>query len=211
MRTRLQRVTAVLCGIALVLSAFTVATAATYPYDVLSADSVNLRKYASSSSVVLAYIQKGDTVTLLGETGSYYRVQFGNVTGYAVKKYINGESLLEDPEYIVSQLSTVTKYPYQTATNVSVTMRKSASETADAVLTIPKNAIITVRSISASKYAKVTYNGKTGYILSDYFTLSPIPTPTPIPEPTLQPEAEKYPQLEMGGFRRFCDRAAGSA
>ena len=203
MITRLQRMTAILCGIAMVLSVFTVAVAATYPYDVKSADSVNLRKYASSSSVVLAYIQKGDTVTLLGETESYYRVQFGNVTGYAVKKYINGESLLEDPEYIVSQLLTVTKYPYQTATNASVTMRKSASETADAVLNIPKNAIITVSSIDASKYAKVKYNGKTGYILSDYFALSPIPTPTPIPEPTLQPEAEKYSQLEMGNTGTF--------
>ena len=54
-----------------------------------------------------------------------------------------------------------------------------------------------------AKYAKVTYNGKTGYILSDYFVLSPIPTPTPIPEPTLNPGAEKYSQYSSGDTGTF--------
>ena len=74
MRTRLQRTISVMVGLVLTVLAFAPATAATYPYDTQSADSVNLRKYASSSSVVLAYIQRGDTVTLLGESGSYYKV-----------------------------------------------------------------------------------------------------------------------------------------
>ena len=151
MRTRLQKITALVCAVILAVSATATVSAATYPYDTKSADSVNLRKYASSTSTILAYIKEGDTVTVLGETGAYYRVKFGDVTGYAVAKYINGESLLEDPEYIVSLLSTVTKYPYQTATTASVVMRKSASETASAVLTIPDNSIITVSAVYASK------------------------------------------------------------
>ncbi|HPJ02843.1 MAG TPA: peptidoglycan-binding protein [Candidatus Limiplasma sp.] len=203
MRTRLQRWTALVCGILLAVSAVITASAATYPYDTLSADSVNLRKYASQSSTIIAYIQKGDAVTVLGESGTYYKVKFGDVTGYAVAKYINGDSLLEDPEYIVNQLSSVSKYPYQTATTESTVMRKTASATATAVLTIPKNAIITVSAVYASRYAKVSYNGKTGYILSDSFVLAPIPTPSPIPEPTLNPNAEKYTQLSNGDSGTF--------
>ncbi len=198
MRNRLLRSIALVCGVIFIISVTAPALAITYPYEIPSADSVNLRKYASSSSTILAYIKEGDTVTVLGESGAYYKVKFGNITGYAVAKYINGDSLLEDPQYIINQLSAVTKYPYQTATTASAVMRKTASPSAAAVLTIPDNAIITVRSISADRYAKVSYNGKTGYILSDNFVLSPIPTPTPIPEPTINPEAQKYEQLTAG-------------
>ena len=203
MRTRLQRMAAILCGIVLAVSAVASVSAATYPYDVQSADSVNLRKYASSTSTILAYIDKGDTVTLLGESGSYYKVQFGDIVGYAVKQYINGESLLKDPEYIQSLLSSVTEYPYQTTTTARVNMRKSASATASVVQIVPKNAIITVKSVTANQYAKAEYNGKTGYIMTDYINLSPIPTPTPIPEPTIDPNAEKYPTLQSGDTGTF--------
>ena len=203
MRTRLQRMTAILCCIMLAATMIATASAATYPYDVQSADSVKVRRYATSTSVVLAYIDAGDTVTLLGESGSYYKVQFGDVTGYAVKEYINGDSLLEDPEYIVSLLSTVSEYPYQTTTTARVNMRKSASATATVLQIVPDNAIITVKSVTSNEYAKAEYNDKTGYILTEYINLSPIPTPTPIPEPTVDPNAEKYPTLNYGDEGTF--------
>ena len=203
MRTRLQRMAAILCCLMMTATMIATASAATYPYDVQSVDSVKLRRYASSSSVVLAYIDAGDTVTLLGESGDYYKIRFGNDTGYAVKKYIDGDSLLEDPEYIVSLLPGVSEYPYQSATTARVDMRKSASDTATVVQIIPQNAIITVKAVTASEYAKVEYKNKTGYIPSEYIHLSPIPTPTPIPEPTIQPNAEKYPQLQSGDSGTF--------
>ena len=203
MRTRLQRMTAILCGIMLAVSALGSVSAATYPYDVQSADSVNLRRSASSSSTILAYISQGDTVTLLGETGSYYKVQFGDIVGYAIKKYINGESLTEDPEYIQSLLSSVSEYPYQTTTTARVNMRKSASATASVVQIVPENAIITVKSVTNNEYAKAEYKDVTGYISTDYINLSPIPTPTPVPEPTIDPNAEKYPTLENGDTGTF--------
>ena len=120
-----------------------------------------------------------------------------------MKKYINGDSLMEDPEYILSLLPGVSKYPYQTTTTARVNMRKSTSATASVVQIVPQNAIITVSLVTVNKYAKVKYNGKTGYIMTDYVNLAPIPTPTPIPEPTINPAAAKYPVLDFGDTGTF--------
>jgi peptidoglycan hydrolase-like protein with peptidoglycan-binding domain len=204
MRTRLQRILSIMFGLMLTASAIFPAAAADYPYEVQSADSVKLRKYASSSSVVLAYIEAGDTVTLLGESRGYYKAQFNGETGYAMKKYIDGDSLKDDPTYIVSQLSDITDYPYETTTTAKVKMRRKANASASVILVIPKSAIIKVSSVTASEFAKVTYSGKTGYVMTDYINLaSAVATPTPIPETTIEPEATKYPVLQFGDTGTF--------
>ncbi len=204
MRTRLQRTISVMVGLVLTVLAFAPATAATYPYDTQSADSVNLRKYASSSSVVLAYIQKGDTVTLLGESGSYYKVQYGDEIGYAKKEFINGANQKDDPSYVAASLTTVTDYPYSTTTTAQVRMRSRASDTASVVQYVPEGGIITVSSVTSNKYAKATYAGKTGYILTDFINLAAgVPTPTPVPEAIVDPDAQKYPELMFGDEGTF--------
>ena len=204
MRTRPQRMLSIVFGILLAVLPLMTTFAAAYPYDVQSADDVNLRKYASQSSVVLAYIKRGDMVTLLGEKGSYYKVQAGDTVGYAVKSYINGDSLKNDPEYITRNLSEETDYPYKTITTAKVKMRRKANDTASVILVVPEGDIIKVSSVTANRYAKVTYNGKTGYIMTDFINLSPtIPTPTPIPESLPDPQAAKYTQLQFGDTGTF--------
>ena len=204
MRTRLQRILSIMFGLMLAVSALVPASASTYPYEIQSVDSVNLRKYASSSSVVLAYIEEGDIITLLGESGSYYKVQFGDIVGYAVKKYVDGDYLDEDPEYVARMLSSVTDYPYLTTTTDRVKMRSKASDTASVIIVVPASGIITVSSVTSNGFAKATYSGKTGYIMTDYINLaSAVATPTPIPETTVDPEATKYPTLQFGDSGTF--------
>lgn len=60
-------------------------------------DDVNMRSRANTTSTILKKIQKGDTVTILGVTGSFYRVEFDGKTGYAMKKYIDGTDPSPDP------------------------------------------------------------------------------------------------------------------
>lgn len=63
---------------------------------------LNVRKSASTSSKVLIKIPKGTKVTILGETGNWYKitVTYGGktVTGYAVKEYITISSEQEKVE-----------------------------------------------------------------------------------------------------------------
>ena len=51
---------------------------------------VNLRAKASTSSTILAYLYKGDVLTVIAESNAYYQVRTANgVTGYVVKCCVN--------------------------------------------------------------------------------------------------------------------------
>ena len=58
-------------------------------------------------------------------------------------------------------------FPFITHTTSSVNLRAEASTASARLLTIPKGAEITVLAISGD-YLRVTYSGKTGYIVSEY-------------------------------------------
>ncbi len=50
---------------------------------------VVLRKKANQNSEALQTLPKGEEVDLLGTSGKWYKVRYGNFTGYIMKKYIN--------------------------------------------------------------------------------------------------------------------------
>ncbi len=58
-------------------------------------------------------------------------------------------------------------FPFITHTTASVNLRKGASTSTQRLLTVPKGAEITVLAISGD-YLHITYQGKEGYIVSDY-------------------------------------------
>ena len=64
-------------------------------------------------------------------------------------------------------ISSAASFPFTTYTTSSVNLRKAASTSSTRLLTIPKGAEISVLAISGD-YLHVTYNGKTGYIVSEY-------------------------------------------
>lgn len=197
MRNRFVRALAILLAAALVLSACATAAAVTYPYDTTSGDSVKLRRYASTGSVVLATINEGDAVTILGKTGSFYKVEYNGVTGYAMIEYI--DAVNEDtPGATQVPLSAVDSYPYDTTTVARVKLRKSASVASQSLLVIPQNEMITVYDVTSNGFAKVKYNGKSGYVMTDYIVLAAIPTPSPTPTITINPDAVKYTALAVG-------------
>ncbi len=197
MKNRFVRALAILLAAALVLSACATAAAVTYPYDTTSGDSVKLRRYASTGSVVLATINEGDAVTILGKTGSFYKVEYNGVTGYAMIEYI--DAVNEDtPDATQVPLSAVDSYPYDTTTVARVKLRKSASVASQSLLVIPENEMITVYDVTSNGFAKVKYNGKSGYVMTDYIVLAAIPTPTPTPTITINPDAVKYTALAVG-------------
>ena len=58
-------------------------------------------------------------------------------------------------------------FPFTTYTTAAVNLRASASTSSSRLLTVPKGAEISVLSISGD-FLRVTYSGKTGYLVSDY-------------------------------------------
>ena len=64
-------------------------------------------------------------------------------------------------------ISSAATFPFTTYTTSSVNLRKAANTSSTRLLTIPKGAEISVLAISGD-YLNVSYNGKTGYIVSEY-------------------------------------------
>ena len=193
---RWARLLAAVCAMALFLSVISPALAAKYPYDTISMDDVNMRSRANTTSTILKKIQKGDTVTILGVTGSFYRVEFDGKTGYAMKKYIDGTDPSPDPSpnpaLSMQAPPAISEYPYDTTVIDYVKLRKVAETEGEVILTIPAGSVVTVYDRTSNGFAKVKYDGKTGYCVDTHINLANIPAPTP------QPGAEKYTELKNG-------------
>lgn len=198
MKDRFLRTAAVLVALAVALASLVSAAAATYPYDTQAGESVKLRRSASTTAVVLATINAGETVTILGKTGDFYKVQYQSYTGYAMVEYIDGASETVTAGTAQDVLSAVTSYPYSTTTTSRVKLRKAADENADVLIVVPENELVTVYSVTSNGFAKAKYAGKTGYLMTAFIVLANIPTPTPVAEATVSPQAARYTVLKSG-------------
>ena len=139
------RFLAFVCIFALMISMVPTALAAKYPYETVSMDDVNLRKRANTTSTILKKIKEGDTVTILGATGSFYRVKFDGKEGYAMKAFIDGTDPSADapldPANARDMLS-LYSYPYDTIVLQSVKMRKTAETEGEVIRTLLPDTIV---------------------------------------------------------------------
>lgn len=177
----------------------------TYPFTSVATVKVNMRRAASSSSVVLERIEAGNTVTVIGEKGNYFKVQYAGRTGYVMKEFIStAADVMVTPAPTVEP--TATGYPYDTVTTDSVNLRARASTSAQKLATIPKGAAIKVNKVSGT-FAQVTYNDMEGYVKTDYILLKRIVKATAAPAiatpvPTIAPweSASSYQVLQRGSM-----------
>ena len=122
----------------------------------VSSGKLNVRKSASTGSVVLTTLQKGSYVTLISTSGNWYYVEYADGRyGYCHKDYIKLDSG-----------KTATVKTNSTSLNV-----RSGAGTHYAVKdTIPKGEIVIILSTS-NGWSKILYNGtKTGYVSSSYLS-----------------------------------------
>ena len=199
---RMTRLLALALAAALFLPVIGSALAAAYPYETTSMDDVNMRSRANTTSIILKRIKAGDTVRILGVTGSFYKVEFDGKTGYAMKGFIDGTDPSPDPTpnagLTMQAPPAVTDYPYDTTVIGRVKLRKTAKADGEVYQMVPAEAVVTVYSLTDNGFAKVKYNGRTGYVLASYVILANIPTPTPKPTATPKPGSENYTALEKG-------------
>jgi len=124
-------------------------------------NNVNLRKSASTSSDSLGKLSKNKKVTILGTSGEWYKVSVDGKTGYIHSDYVvKGNSTTTTVSAASSQ---------GTVNDNNVNLRKSASTSSDSLGKLSKNKKVTILATSGEWY-KVSVDGKTGYIHSDYVT-----------------------------------------
>lgn len=195
------RLLAAVCAAVLMIAALPSALAVKYPYETISMDDVNLRSRANTTSMVLRKIKAGDTVTILGASGKFYQVEFDGKKGYAMKVYIDGTDPSADKPLDPANardMLTLSSYPYDTVVLQSVKMRKTAEAEGEVIRTLLADTVVEVLDRTENGFAKIKYEGKTGYVVETHINLADIPAPTPKPTATPKPGTEKYTELKNG-------------
>ena len=131
----------------------------------------NMRDKASTSGSVVAKPAKGATVTILGQSGTFYQVSYDGKTGYIAKTYVKVNSGSTSSG---GSTSTTTGTIYNVSSYANM---RAAANTTSSATKLNKGVTVTILGESGSFY-KVSYNGKTGYVDKRYVQVSTDTTPT---------------------------------
>ncbi len=147
---------------------------------VANTNGLNIRSTATftGSSNVVGTVNKGYTFNLYEETSTYYKVAYNGEYAYIFKQYANKPGTTTNESDTESDTGssdsgsqpapTVKTIGFATANGLNI--RSQANATSTIVATINRGAQVDVVSISGN-WAKVKYNGKTGYINKIYLRL----------------------------------------
>lgn len=143
----------------------------------VDADALRLRASADSGSVVLSMAYKGDKVEVLQDAGNgWYKVSLNGVTGYMSGEYLKaGWKTTAAPAVATVSEQAVPTAASPASGNVKVNLsagevlnlRSGPSSQSGKLASIPGGTVLALEESSGSWY-KVTYNGTTGYVSSEY-------------------------------------------
>ncbi|MBR3493909.1 MAG: peptidoglycan-binding protein [Clostridia bacterium] len=172
--------------VALLLTATAGLAATRYPYQSVTTDKVNLRKGASSGSDLVRRLEPGTEVTVIGKNGKFYHVQVDGDKGYIHEDYLAAYG-----SETQKALNAVGGYPYETTAHTRTTLYAKNDRTSKVLGTIRAGDTVTVLG-ETNSYAKVTWNGTTGYTKKANLRMKTVTkaAATPTPEPTLAPGAD---------------------
>ena len=137
--------------------------------------SLNVRSGASTSSSVIGSLSNGSKVTIVEESGSWYKINYGNTTGYVSKDYIqaSGESNNSSNSSNSGNSSSETasnKSGYVVNVHSSLNVRSGASTSSSVIGSLSNGSKVTIVGESGSWY-KISYGNTTGYVSKEYVSL----------------------------------------
>ncbi|MDR1262618.1 MAG: SpoIID/LytB domain-containing protein, partial [Oscillospiraceae bacterium] len=145
---------------------------------------LNVRKTPSNSAQVLTKIPSGSQVEVYAVSGSWAEVRYKGQYGYAASQYIKLDgAALSGESATASASSTGPSGGSSAAQNTlaaqvntdsgegNVYLRAKANKNATILDRVPHGSQVTVLGADGS-WARVTYKGRTGYILSDYLVFN---------------------------------------
>lgn len=126
----------------------------------VEASAVNFRSSAGTDASIYTTVPRG-TVLVVGEkvSDSWYKAVYRGAVGYVASEFVKFY------ETIDGNLGS------GSISGTSVRMRSEASTSADILGTYNSGVTMNVLGVSGNWY-KVSYNGVTGYVHSDYFSLN---------------------------------------
>jgi cell wall-associated NlpC family hydrolase len=158
---------------------------------------LSFRAQPSTSGARLAVIPKGTVVDIVeGSSNGWTKVKYNGQTGYCSSDYLSviddsnngGESGNEDGEDIVTPKPPVsTDTTMRVKANGGLSLRSANNTLSARILVIPNGATVTVHSTS-NGWSKVTYNGKDGYVATQYLEEIPDDEVEDLPSNTTEGE-----------------------
>ena len=124
----------------------------------VTASALNMRSEPSTSSSVVTCLPRGTVVVLTGKSDGWYKVAYKGNTGYMSSEYLSVSS------------SADASLGDGTVTGNLVNIRSGPSTSNSVIGSRNKGDTLSVTGVSDNWY-KVSLNGSTGYIRSDYLSL----------------------------------------
>ena len=131
----------------------------------VTADALRLRSTPTAEGEILATASNGTNVVVLEEAeDGWYKVNYNSVEGYMSGEYLD----------VATKADTDLGYGKVDTDGSILNMRSGASTSFDSLCSIPSGTVLELEGIYEGWY-KVTYAGNTGYVSSDYITITTEP------------------------------------
>ena len=176
----------------------TLVTGGNYDAWVLNAGyrKVNLRTQPNTKAPIIASYPTGTKVRVLGHTAVWDKIQVDGNTGYMMTKFLSASAPAPTEEPVVTDPPATNYTAYVVSSNGNgVNMRKGPGNYS-VITKVPYGSAVTVLKHD-TKWDKISYGGKTGYMETRFLQLS---LPAGVPEggtpataaPTAAPQFQPY-------------------
>ncbi|NGU66208.1 SH3 domain-containing protein [Clostridium perfringens] len=135
--------------------------------------SLNVRSGASTSSKVIGSLSGNSKVTIVGEEGAFYKIEYKGSHGYVAKEYIKdvtGSSNNNQGTTIMPEKPSTPETTQKTGiVNVSssLNVRSGASTSSKVIGSLSGNSKVTIVGEEGAFY-KIEYKGSHGYVAKEY-------------------------------------------
>ncbi|MDK0614613.1 SH3 domain-containing protein [Clostridium perfringens] len=134
--------------------------------------SLNVRSGASTSSKVIGSLSGNTKVTIVGEEGAFYKIEYKGSHGYVAKEYVkdvtessNSNQGTQTPEKPSTPESTEKTGIVNVSSSLNV--RSSASTSSKVIGSLSGNTKVTIVGEEGAFY-KIEYKGSHGYVAKEY-------------------------------------------
>ncbi|MGG0848450.1 SH3 domain-containing protein [Peribacillus simplex] len=144
----------------------------TVKYVNVSSGSLNMRNKPSESASVIVKLAKGVKVEVISESNGWSKIKAYGGEGYVNTQYLSATkpgSVPESPNLNPDEEETTLVKYVKVNDGSSLNMRSFASASASIIAKLVNNTAVTVYSES-NGWSRVTANGKTGYVSTQYLT-----------------------------------------
>ncbi|MFJ8356336.1 SH3 domain-containing protein, partial [Bacillus paramycoides] len=141
---------------------------------IVTATRLNVRNSQVLGSSMIGYVQKNEKVTVLGKANGWAKIEYKGKEGYVSLEFLKFGDAIQTPDASSQkqQQPTIKNGAEETGTINATSLRvRSAANTSSAVLGNLKNGEKVTVLGKANGWAKISYQGKEGYVSLEFVKL----------------------------------------